>query len=62
MAEFKLKRANSVRQPYYFTIVSPGNGQVLATSEMYTSKDGAINGMRAIIDALQGACSYDDET
>lgn len=62
VGSFKLKRSSSASQPYYFTVVSPGNGKTLATSETYTSKDGALNGMQAIVDAMQGQVQYDDET
>lgn len=61
MGAIKLKPSNSVNQPYYFTVVA-GNGQTLVTSETYTSKDGAINGMRSLIDAMQGTVEYDDLT
>lgn len=61
MGAIKLKRSNSVSQPYYFTVVA-GNGQTLVTSETYTSKDGALNGMRSLINAMQGTVEYDDLT
>ncbi|MDT3343879.1 YegP family protein [Microbacterium aquilitoris] len=59
---FKLKRSSSSTQPYYFTVISPGNGATLATSETYASKANALNGMQAIINAMQGSVQYDDET
>lgn len=63
MGAFKLKRSTSLSQPYYFTVVSPENGKTLATSETYVSKDGAINGMRAIAEAMAVTpLEYDDET
>lgn len=62
MGAIKLKRSTSQTQPYYFTVVSPGNGQTLVTSETYTSKDAAVNGMRALHGALQGSVEYDDLT
>lgn len=62
MAQFKLKRSTSAAQPYYFTVVSPGNGRTLATSETYTTKEAAINGMSAIHTAMQSKAEYDDET
>ena len=63
MAQFKLKKSTSASQPYYFTVVSPGNGQTPATSETYTTKQAALNGMDAIYDAMQGKPSeYIDES
>lgn len=62
MAVFKLKSSSSKTQPYYFTIASPGNGKTLATSETYTTKEAAVNGMSAILTALQGKGEYEDET
>ncbi|KQR88751.1 DUF1508 domain-containing protein [Microbacterium sp. Leaf179] len=60
---FHLLRSNSTTQPYYFTVISPGNGKTLAVSETYTSKDAAINGMKAIYEAMQGGdVQYDDKT
>lgn len=34
---YEIRRSSSTWQPYYWRIVA-GNGQVLATSETYTSK------------------------
>jgi len=62
MGAIKLKRSTSRTQPFYFTVVSTGNGQTLVTSETYTSKDAAINGMQALFAAMQGNVEYDDET
>lgn len=62
MASFKLKNSTSKAQPFYFTVVSPGNHEVLATSENYTTKQAALNGMQAIVSAMQGEVEYDDET
>jgi uncharacterized protein YegP (UPF0339 family) len=61
MGAIKLKRSTSTAQPFYFTVVA-GNGQTLVTSEMYTSKDGAVNGMGALVNQLQGTVEYDDQT
>lgn len=61
MGAIKLKRSNSLSQPYYFTVVA-GNGQTLVTSETYTSKENAINGMSSLITAMQGKVEYDDLT
>lgn len=61
--QFKLKKSTSATQPYYFTVVSPGNGKTLATSETYTTRENALNGMRAIYNAMQDPeAKYDDET
>jgi len=49
-------------QPYYFTIVSKGNHKTLVTSETYTSKEAAINGMQAVVEALnEKPLEYDEE-
>ena len=61
MGAVKLLRSTSKTQPFYFTVVAT-NGETLATSEMYTSKDAAITGMRALHGVLQGQVEYDDET
>lgn len=61
MGAIKLKRSNSVSQPYYFTVVA-GNGQTLVQSETYTTKQGAVNGMGSLVEALQAPVEYDDLT
>lgn len=60
--KFKLKRSNDLRQPYYFTIVSTGNGKTLATSETYVAKQSALDTMNLIYGAMKGEVKYDDET
>lgn len=63
MAQFKLKASASKTQPFYFTLVAKGNGATLMTSETYTTKDAAINGMRAVVEALNvKPIEYDDLT
>lgn len=62
MGAIKLKRSTSPTQPYYFTVVSPGNGQTLVTSETYTSKSAAVNGMQSLVQNLKGTVEYDDLT
>lgn len=62
MGVIKLKRSTSRSQPYYFIVVSAGNGQTLVTSETYVTKDGAVGGMRALVTNLQGEVEYDDLT
>ncbi|OIU88646.1 YegP family protein [Microbacterium sp. AR7-10] len=61
MGAIKLKRSTSASQPFYFTVVA-GNGQTLVTSETYTSKQGAVNGMESLYNAMQGTVQYDDLT
>ncbi|WP_114587763.1 YegP family protein [Microbacterium arborescens] len=62
MGQFKLKPSGSQQQPYYFTLVAT-NGLTLATSETYTSKQAAINGMQAVVEALNvKPVEYDDLT
>lgn len=62
MASFKLKNSDSKAQPFYFTVVSPGNGKTLATSELYTTKEAALKGMSAIITAVKSDPKFKDET
>ncbi|MEL0610447.1 YegP family protein [Vibrio echinoideorum] len=48
MAQFEIKLSSkNTNQPYYF-VLKADNGQVIATSEMYTSKDGALNGIQSV--------------
>lgn len=63
MGQFKLKRSASATQPFYFTVVAKGNGETLVTSETYTTRENAINGMQALVTALdKGPFEYDDLT
>ena len=43
---------------YYFTIISPGNHETLATSERYWNKADALNTIKLI--ALNGASLVDE--
>lgn len=47
------KTSNAI-QPYYFVLVAP-NHEVILKSEMYTSRDGALNG----IESTKINCPYD---
>lgn len=49
---FRIHR--SINWQYYFTVTA-GNGQVLATSETYTSKSAAQNAIHAIKTAAASA-------
>lgn len=63
MGQFKLKTSASATQPFYFTLVAKGNGATLLTSETYTTKEAAINGMQAVVEALNvKPVEYDDLT
>lgn len=44
---FEILHSNSYSQPYYWRIVA-GNGQVLATSETYTSKQGCRDAIDSV--------------
>lgn len=41
------KSAKQTEQPYYFTLVA-SNGETIATSEMYASKQGAKKGIESV--------------
>jgi uncharacterized protein YegP (UPF0339 family) len=45
--KFEILKSNSYSQPYYWRIVAR-NGQVLATSETYTSKQGCLDAISAV--------------
>lgn len=48
MGYFLLKKSQKrTGQPYYF-ILCASNGEPIATSEMYASKQGAQNGIRSV--------------
>jgi hypothetical protein len=45
---FEIRRSTSEDQPYYFVLRSKGNGEVILTSEMYTSKQGCAHGIASV--------------
>ncbi len=45
MSSFELKKAKDGQ--FYFNLKA-GNGEVVLTSEMYTAKDGALNGIESV--------------
>jgi len=48
MGYFLLKKSQKkTDQPYYFVLYA-SNGEPIATSEMYASKQGAQNGIRSV--------------
>ena len=49
---FKVKK--NAGGKYYFTLVA-GNGEVVATSQAYASKEGAVKGTEAVKRAADGA-------
>lgn len=54
------KNTNNYPQPYWWVIKSSGNHQVLATSEMYASKQGAINAINLVKGYASNATTYDN--
>lgn len=56
--KFELKVGKSGK--YHFNLKA-GNGQVIATSEMYESKSSALNGIKSVRKNAAGA-SFDDQT
>jgi uncharacterized protein YegP (UPF0339 family) len=55
--KFVLKRSGD---QYMFNLKA-GNGEIIATSERYKTKDGALNGIQSVKDNAPGA-TIDDET
>lgn len=48
MGKYVIKKSTKdTSQPYYF-VLKADNGQVIATSEMYASKQGAENGIASV--------------
>ncbi|WP_237333746.1 YegP family protein, partial [Vibrio anguillarum] len=48
MGKYVIKKSTKdTNQPYYF-VLKADNGQVIATSEMYASKQGAENGIASV--------------
>ncbi|MBF4339134.1 YegP family protein, partial [Vibrio anguillarum] len=48
MGKYVIKKSTKdTDQPYYF-VLKADNGQVIATSEMYASKQGAENGIASV--------------
>jgi uncharacterized protein YegP (UPF0339 family) len=45
--KFQIRRSTSTTQPYYWRIVA-SNGQTLATSETYVSKDSAKSAINSV--------------
>jgi uncharacterized protein YegP (UPF0339 family) len=41
------KSKKTTNQPFYF-VLHASNGEAIATSEMYASKDGAKNGIKSV--------------
>lgn len=44
--KFEIKRSSNDK--YYFNLRSKGNGEIIATSEMYSSKQACQNGIEAV--------------
>jgi len=58
----KTKKAEGEDKPkaqYYFVIKSGGNGQIIATSEMYNSKQAALGGIAALYTIKGNVYSWD---
>ncbi|RUT65501.1 DUF1508 domain-containing protein [Morganella morganii] len=49
MGYYELKKSakKDASQPYYF-VLKAGNHEIIATSEMYASKQGALNGIASV--------------
>ena len=57
-AKFELKKAKSGQ--FHFNLKA-GNGQIIATSEMYESKAAALNGIESVRTNAKGA-ALDDQS
>jgi uncharacterized protein YegP (UPF0339 family) len=57
-AKFELKKAKSGQ--YHFNLKA-GNGQIIASSEMYESKASALNGIESVRTNAKGA-ALDDQS
>jgi uncharacterized protein YegP (UPF0339 family) len=44
--KFEIKKSKN--DQYYFNLRSKGNGEIIATSEMYSSIQGCLNGIAAV--------------
>lgn len=53
------KNKNNYVQPYWWVVKSAGNHQTLATSEMYTSKQNALNAINLVKANASAATVYD---
>ncbi|EIY4753466.1 YegP family protein [Vibrio cholerae] len=47
MSKFEIRRSKSNSQPYYFVLIAE-NGEVIATSETYTSKENVLKGIDSV--------------
>ena len=56
--KFQIRRSSNSSQPYYWRIVA-NNGQVLATSETYVSKDSAKSAINSVKTGASGATVED---
>lgn len=44
--KFEIKKSSNDK--FYFNLLSKGNGEIIATSEMYNSKQSCKNGIEAV--------------
>ena len=48
MGHYEVRKSDKqTDQPWYFVLVA-NNHEIIATSEMYASKQGALNGMKSV--------------
>ena len=52
MEKFKIKKATDGQ--FYFTLIAPNN-EIIATSEMYTTKQNCQNGIKSVKDNASNA-------
>ncbi|HAI51402.1 MAG TPA: hypothetical protein DCM53_20105 [Enterobacteriaceae bacterium] len=50
MGYYVLYKSNTALNQKYYFVLKASNGEVIVTSEMYASKQGALNGIRSVQD------------
>lgn len=60
MIYFQINKNIKYMQPYWWVIKSAGNHQTLATSEMYATKQSALNAINVIRGYANTASIYDN--
>ncbi len=60
MIYFQVNKNTKYTQPYWWVIKSAGNHQVLATSEMYASKQSAFSAINLVKSHAGSAPTYDN--
>jgi hypothetical protein len=59
MAKFEIRKNSKISQPYHFVLIA-NNGQIVLTSENYTTKQNAKNGIETIKSLVSSAAIVDN--